>query len=281
MASERVDLHTHSSFSDGALTPQDLVARAAARQVHLLALTDHDTTDGCAAAASASQALGLRFVPGVELTCDWQEREIHVIGLNIDAAAPALTTHCQAVQELRRERVRRMAERLTTAGLPGAALSAAALASSSPTRTHLARALCAQGYAADPEQAFERWLKRGRPGYSPASWPAMQTVISCIIAAGGVAVLAHPHRYQFSGGKLRDLVYHFKQFGGVGIEVSLAGISPGDRDRLAGLARRFELAGSIGSDFHEPDIPWRPLGRFAKLPENITPIMEFLEPVRP
>jgi 3',5'-nucleoside bisphosphate phosphatase len=100
--------------------------------------------------------------------------------------------------------------------------------------------------------------------------------VRCIVAAGGIPVLAHPHRYRVSNGVLRELVSEFKQAGGVGIEVSLAGMGPGDADRAASLARRFELAGSFGSDFHQPDLPWRPLGRFAKLPDGLTPVTVYL-----
>ena len=106
--------------------------------------------------------------------------------------------------------------------------------------------------------------------------PELATAVRCIVDAAGVAVLAHPHRYRVSNGVLRELVEDFKAAGGSGLEVSLAGMGPGDADRAAALARRFDLAGSIGSDFHEPGLPWRPLGRFAKLPDRIMPIMDRL-----
>lgn len=269
----RVDLHTHSHCSDGRLAPAALVALAAQRGVGLLALTDHDTALGCEEARVACELHGIRFVRGVELTAAWREREIHVIGLNIDDAHRPFEAHCARVLELRRERVTAIAQRLSRAGLPGAALAAEALAAAAPTRAHLARGLHARGLAGSVEAAFERWLKRGRPGYVSAQWPALALAVQCIIDAGGVAVLAHPHRYRVSQGVLRELVAEFKAAGGAGLEVSLAGMGPGDADRAATLARRFDLAGSIGSDFHEPGLPWRPLGRFAKLPERITPIM--------
>jgi predicted metal-dependent phosphoesterase TrpH len=276
---QRIDLHTHSNCSDGVLAPAALVALAAQRQVGLLALTDHDTAAGCDAARAACRAHGIGFVPGVELTCLWRGREIHVIGLNIDAAHPPFVAHCALVLELRRQRVAAMGQRLSRAGLPGDDLAAEALAAAAPTRAHLARGLCARGLAASMQAAFDRWLKRGQPGYVAASWPELASAVSCIVAAGGVAVLAHPHRYQVSSGVLRELLAEFKAAGGLGLEVSLAGMGPNDADRLATLARRFDLAGSIGSDFHEPGLPWRPLGRFAKLPERITPIMARLGPI--
>ncbi|HEY4975063.1 MAG TPA: PHP domain-containing protein [Steroidobacteraceae bacterium] len=275
----RIDLHTHSNCSDGVLAPAALVALAAQRQVALLALTDHDTAAGCDAARAACQAHAIGFVPGVELTCLWRGREIHVIGLDIDPAHAPFIAHCATVLELRRQRVAAMGERLSRAGLPGEALAAEALAASAPTRAHLARGLCARGLAASMQAAFDRWLGRGQPGYVAANWPQLAIAVQCIVAAAGVAVLAHPHRYQVSSGVLRELLTEFKAAGGAGLEVSLAGMGPNDADRVATLARRFELAGSIGSDFHEPGLPWRPLGRFAKLPERITPIMARLGPV--
>lgn len=273
MMYQRIDLHTHSNCSDGVLAPAVLVALAAARQVELLALTDHDSAVGCDEARAACEAHGIRFVPGAELTCLWRDREIHVVGLNLDRAHPPFIAHCAAVLELRRQRITAMAQRLSRAGLPGGALAAEALAAAAPTRAHLARGLCSRGLAATVQGAFNRWLKRGRPGYVGAQWPELATAVRCIVDAAGVAVLAHPHRYRVSNGVLRELVEDFKAAGGSGLEVSLAGMGPGDADRAAALARRFDLAGSIGSDFHEPGLPWRPLGRFAKLPDRIMPIM--------
>jgi 3',5'-nucleoside bisphosphate phosphatase len=272
----RIDLHTHSNCSDGVLAPAALVALAAQRKVELLALTDHDTAIGCDAARTACDAHGIRFVPGVELTCLWREREIHVIGLNLDCVHPPFIAHCAALLELRRQRITAMTQRLTRAGMPGEALAAEALAATAPTRAHLARGLCSRGLATTVQAAFDRWLERGRPGYVSAQWPDLATAVRCIVAAAGVAVLAHPHRYRVSSGALRELLADFKSAGGAGLEVSLAGMGPGDADRAATLARRFDLAGSIGSDFHEPGLPWRPLGRFAKLPDRIMPIMACL-----
>jgi len=112
-----------------------------------------------------------------------------------------------------------------------------------------------------------------------AQWPGLAQTVECIAAAGGLAVLAHPHRYPLKAAHLDDLVRDFKAAGGAALEVSLAGMSPAAADRAATLARRHALAGSIGSDFHEPDLPWRPLGRFYKLPDRIEPITTLLGPL--
>jgi len=269
---DRIDLHTHSNCSDGLLGPAALVERAAARQVQLLALTDHDTLAGCEAAKQACAEHDIQFLPGIEMTATWRGREIHVVGLNVAVENDPLQRHTIAVLAQRQRRLREMSLRLTAAGLPGESMGDAALAAAAPTRMHLARELVARGYASDIDAAFKRWLGRGQRAYVPADWPALAAVVTCIAAAGGLAVLAHPHRYQVAHGALRELCAEFKTAGGAGIEVSLAGMSPGDADRAAALARRYQLAGSIGSDFHEPDVPWRPLGRFAKLADRITPI---------
>jgi 3',5'-nucleoside bisphosphate phosphatase len=269
----RVDLHTHSSCSDGTLAPAELAAAAARRSVQWLALTDHDTLAGCAEAAAACAGHGLRFIPGVELTADWKGREVHIVGLSVGAGHAALASHCAAQLERRRRRITAIGARLQACGLPGDALAAELNARQHvPTRMHVARALVAAQQARSPQQAFDRWLGRGQPGHAPAEWPSVAATVQCIVAAGGVPVLAHAHRYKLSNGGLRELCSAFKSAGGLGIEVSLAGISPGDAERAASLARRYDLEGSFGSDFHEPGIPWRPLGRMAKLPDGVRSI---------
>lgn len=273
----RIDLHTHSDCSDGRLSPGELVARALLRQVSCLALTDHDTIAGCAAARAACERSAIRFIPGIELSCSWEERELHVVGLAVDCADPGLEAHCTAQRQLRRSRIQAIGARLEAAGLPGGELAAPALAAPVPTRTHLARALHAGGFARDAAHAFERWLQRGRPGHVRVAFPGLAATIERIRAAGGLAVLAHPARYPLRPSALDALAGEFKALGGSALEVSLPGIAPAAADRVAALARRHGLAGSIGSDFHEPDLPWRPLGRFAKLPDRIESIMSQLD----
>jgi 3',5'-nucleoside bisphosphate phosphatase len=274
---ERIDLHTHSRYSDGTLTPAELCALAAEREVQLLALTDHDTLAGCDEAERCCQDTRVRFLAGVELTTQWRETEVHVIGLRLDRLNAALGKHVTAVQHLRRERIRQIGARLDRKELDGTAMAEAALHQAvAPTRMHLARLLVAGGHVKDPQQAFDQWLGRGRPGFVPSLWPSIEQAAGIISAAGGLAVLAHPHRYRLSNGALRELCGAFKSAGGAGIEVSVAGMSPDEATRAATLARRFDLAGSVGSDFHEPGLPWRPVGRFAKLPDAVVSITERL-----
>jgi predicted metal-dependent phosphoesterase TrpH len=271
---ELIDLHTHSLHSDGTLAPAELVARAAARGVALLALTDHDTTAGLAEARQAATAAGIRFVDGVEITAGWRGQEIHVVGLGIDPASPPLQAHLATLLAVRRARVAAIGERLRrNPRFRDRDLAAGVLREATvPTRTHLARALVAAGDAESTQDAFDRWLGRGKAGHVPQEWPGLDAAIGAITAAGGHAVLAHPHRYKLSSGALGNLCGEFRALGGAGLEVSLPALSPNDSARLARLARSHSLAGSAGSDFHEPGLPWRPLGRFAKLPEGIEPL---------
>jgi predicted metal-dependent phosphoesterase TrpH len=275
MDAERIDLHTHSHHSDGVLSPTQLVELAGQRALRLLALTDHDTTAGCAEAASACEPLGIHFLPGVELTTQWRGREIHVVGLNVDPAEVRFVEHLRDMAARRRRRLGEMCARLSRAGLDGPALEQAiGTTKRVPTRTDLARELVRVGHADTLGAAFDKWLLQGRPGYVVSEWPELGISVARIREAGGEAVLAHPHCYKFSNGVLQELCTVFRDAGGTGIEVSIAGMSPNDASRMATIARRTGLAGSIGSDFHEPGQPWRPLGRFAKLPEGIMPMTE-------
>jgi 3',5'-nucleoside bisphosphate phosphatase len=279
-----IDLHTHSNWSDGVLSPSELVQLAAQRKVEVLALTDHDTTLGLAEAGAACAAAGIRLVPGVEITASWRGQEIHIVGLGIDPEAPALQQHLAQLLRLRRERIAAIGMRLSrspkfaaqdpVAGLVPADVLAAAPV---PTRMHVARAIVALGAAASTQEAFDKFLGRGCAGHVPQEWPGVDAAVGAIRAAGGHAVLAHAHRYKLSGGALRNLCAEFAGWGGSALEVSLPGLSPGDASRLASLARQHSLAGSAASDFHEPGLPWRPLGRFAKLPDGIEPLLSRLK----
>ena len=271
-----IDLHTHSRHSDGVLPPAELVGLAAQRGVSMLALTDHDTTAGLDEARGAAELAGMRFIDGVEITAGWRGQEIHIVGLNLNPQAARLRQHLAVLLEIRRERITAIGARLARHPRlrdAGRDIAAEVLAQPSvPTRAHLARALVAAGVAASTQDAFDRWLGRGTTGHVPQEWPGVDAAIAAIRAANGHAVLAHPQRYKLSAGALGNLCGEFREHGGAALEVSLPSMSPNDADRLARLARAHGLAGSTGSDFHEPGLPWRPVGRFAKLPPGIEPL---------
>jgi len=274
-----VDFHTHSHFSDGVLAPAALVERAHTRGVSTLALTDHDTTAGLAEARAACATHGIHFVSGVELSAQWRHQTIHIVGLQFDEAHAGLQSHLSAVLEQRRSRLADIGDRLEKkARLPGRELATIAAQAHAPTRLHLARLLVERGHARDTQDAFDRWLNRDKAGHVPAEWPALATAMAALRASGALPVLAHPHRYRLSAGGLRELTAAFEQEGGVALEASMAGMSLNDADRIASLCRRFKLHASMGSDFHDPAVPWNPLGRWLKLAAGLVPVTARLKP---
>lgn len=257
------DLHSHTNASDGCLTPVELVERAVACQVQVLAITDHDTVAGLAAAHQVNQALGqpLTLINGVELSTHWHHYDIHVVGLNICPRHVELLSLLQSQQAQREVRARMIGERLTKAGIQGAYEGAQKLAQSSIlSRAHFARWLINEGYASDMKRVFKRYLSRGKTGYVPNQWCSIEEAVTTIHSAGGQAVLAHPCRYQLNRKWLRRLLTHFKEVGGDAIEVIASQQSPQERLLLKQLAQEFGLYASLGSDFHS-ESPYIELGK--------------------
>ncbi len=268
-----IDLHTHSNCSDGALSPSQLVARAAAAGVEVLALTDHDTVAGLEQADHSAGGLGIRFVPGVEISAAWRAQSIHVLGLWIDPAAAQLREELDLQAERRRTRMVKICERLSKAGLPGAELLAAVQAQPGlPTRAHLAHAMVAGGHVGRADDAFRKYLGAGKSANVAADWPALDVVVGWIRAAGGVATLAHPARYTLSAGARRQLLVDFVAAGGAALEVVSGGNGAQHVEAVAAMAVKHGLMGSVGSDFHDPQLTWNPLGRSLKLPDGVTPV---------
>ncbi|HKK23915.1 MAG TPA: PHP domain-containing protein [Pseudohaliea sp.] len=244
-----VDFHTHTTASDGALTPAGLLARARACGIAELAITDHDTLAGYRAAAPLARDLILH--PGVELSCRWSGALIHVVGLGMRVDDPTLTAGLAALDSARRERARIIADRLASRGFPGALAGARAIAGDSQLgRPHFARWLVAAGHLPDEPTAFKRYLGRGKAGDVKALWPELAEVTGWLVAAGGIAVLAHPLHYKFTRMKLRRLVTAFADAGGGALEVLSGRQAAGQATALARLAADFGLAVSVGSDFH-------------------------------
>jgi predicted metal-dependent phosphoesterase TrpH len=268
-----IDLHTHSNCSDGSLTPSELVARAAAAGIEVLALTDHDTVAGIEEAQLCAGRHGLRLVPGVEISATWRAQSIHVLGLWIDPACASLRGELCAQGERRRARMRKICARLAKLGLPGTELLAAVEANPGlPTRAHLANAMVLGGHVNRAEEAFRKYLGAGKPGYFAPEWPALDAVVGWIHCAGGVAALAHPARYSLSAGARRQLLADFKAAGGAALEV-VTGANGGQHvEAVAMLAVKYGFMGSVGSDFHNPQLIWNPLGRSLKLPDCVTPV---------
>ena len=268
----KADLHLHSTFSDGLLAPAAVVDLAADAGVELFALTDHDTVAGLTEARAQCQRRGVRFVAGVELSAAWNAQSIHILGLNVDPQSAPLLEGLEMLRTLRRERLREIGRRLDSKAIPALELVAQIESTHDVvTRRHLARALVARRIAATLPEVFKRFLGRGRPGHLRANYPDTATVVGWIRAANGIAVLAHPLRYALSAGGRRKLLEEFRSCGGEGIEV-VCGTADSQIEPLAELAVRFGFVGSAGSDFHDPQFPWNPPGRLAKLPAQVEPV---------
>jgi len=270
------DLHTHSTASDGSLSPEALVEAAAEAGVEQLALTDHDTLDGLDAARRTA-AGRLVLIPGVEISVTWKKHLLHVVGLDVDPGSVSLAAGLAGLREQRRTRAAEIGARLARHGIPGAEAGARQLAGGGlPGRTHFARWLVAEGKAKHFQAAFKRWLGQGRPGYVATQWAGLETACEWITGAGGVPVLAHPARYRLTRTRMASLLGEFGEAGGAGLEVVRAGADRAEISHLADLAVGFDLAGSVGSDFHEPGRAWQRLGRLAKLPSRVRPVWHHL-----
>lgn len=273
-----VDLHSHSTASDGDLAPAELVAQAAQAGVRMLALTDHDSVAGIEAAQQAARGHGLRLVPGVELSVTWEHRTLHVVGLGIDPYAPALHGGLTLLQQLRERRAHAIAAKVERLGVANAYARAEALAAGGQiTRSHFARLLIDAGLCRDAKRAFHRYLAGGKPAYVATEWPDLEQSLRWIKAARGLAVLAHPRRYTLGTGARGRLMAQFRTLGGDGIEVCCGTSTAAEIQASAREALQHGLAGSVASDFHGRMQPWNRLGGVAALPAGVAPIADRLD----
>lgn len=242
-----IDLHSHSTCSDGSFAPARLIAEAATRGVNTLALTDHDTTAGLDEAEAAAREHGIDFVPGVEITCEVAGTEVHLLGLGIDRSNPQLLEVCADVQMRRRKRFFQMIEKLRAHGVP---LSTEGVEEGvSLARPYLARMLVQQGKVDSYQEAFSRYLKKGCPGFVEHSRIPIKRAIDAIQAAGGVAVLAHPGLYR----KGDECVFEAARQGLDGIECYHSDHNHDTAGHYVSIARKLDLLVSGGADFHGPD----------------------------
>jgi len=273
------DLHSHTTASDGCLTPEALVHRAVEMRVGTLAITDHDTTAAIAPAREeiSRSGLALNLIPGVEISTVWENHEIHIVGLNIDITHPLMCEFLAQQTERRNQRAQLIAERLEKAQIPGALEGAQRLAQGGAvTRGHFARFLVERGKASSIADVFKKYLARGKTGYVPPQWCTIEQAIDVIHHSGGKAVLAHPGRYNLSAKWLKRLVAHFAEHHGDAMEVAQCQQSPNERTQLATLARQHHLWASQGSDFHQP-CPWIELGRKLWLPAGVEGVWQLWE----
>lgn len=267
------DFHTHTRYSDGTLSPAQLVRAAAGAGVRALAITDHDVTDALAEAAPIAKDCGLQLVPGVEISATWSNKTIHVLGLGIDPAHSALQAGLARLRELRDARAEDMGARLAKHGIANALAGARALAAGPIiSRTHFAHFLVKAGHVRELRQAFKQFLAKGKPGYVSQAWAGIDEAVSWIRAAGGRAVIAHPGRYDLGTTALGRLFEDFRAAGGEGIEVISGSHSRDDYHRFAHFAREFGFLASAGSDYHGPENVWLHLGQLPDFPSPCKPV---------
>jgi len=274
MSQLKFDLHCHSNVSDGLLPPEQVAARAHAHGVGVWALTDHDELGGVARARAAAQALGMQHVGGVEISVTWAGQTVHVVGLRIDDTNPALIAGLAATRNGRERRAREIAAGLDKVGICGAYEGALEHVGNPDliSRTHFARHMVERGHCSDTREVFANYLTEGKPGYVPHRWATLAEAVGWILGAGGVAVIAHPGRYQYSPMQFGALFDEFKQLGGAAIEVTTGSHSPEQYEEYAQVARHYGFLASMGSDFHGPGESRLDLGELPPLPRGLTPV---------
>lgn len=271
----RYDLHCHSTYSDGLLTPTEVVQRAAARGVDVLALTDHDEVAGIAEARASAAEAGITLIPAAEISVSWDDdTTLHVVALQVDPAFPPLFEGLRQIRASRDSRARRIADALARAGIAGALEGALRYVTSESliSRSHFARYLVEQGHAKDVKDVFKRFLVPGKPGYVPHAWASMTDALGWITQSGGMPVLAHPGRYRLSPGELRRMIGEFRDAGGRGIEVMSSAHTNAQVAEFCGIARVFGLLASCGSDYHGPGESHLDLGDLPPMPAGVTPV---------
>lgn len=240
------DLHLHSNFSDGTYTPEELVARAASFDLAALALTDHDSVEGCARTQAACAAAGIEFIPGTELTAELEGEELHLLGYFVDPEHPRLRTELEKFQVVRQQRIREMVARLNELHVPLQAEAVFAIANCrSPGRPHVGRALVQAGVCATLDEAFDRFLKKHRPAWVPKFKISALAAIDLIHCAGGLAVLAHPGLNH-----LDHLIEQLVAAGLDGLECFHTKHSTAVSEHYLEIADRHQLLVTGGSDCH-------------------------------
>lgn len=269
-----VDLHMHSTASDGVVGPCELVERGLANGLQLMALTDHDTIDGLAQARQAAMDSRVGFLNGVEISVSWGGETLHLVGLGFDPSQGPLASNLQQLQVSRRERAKDMDAGLQAHGLPSVLNEAMAYAGNPNLigRTHFARALVARGVCHHIQEVFDRFLTPGKPGYVPHQWASLSQALGWIHDSGGLSVLAHPARYKLTDTARWALLQEFMALGGGAIEVSTGSHSHTDTQRYRQISVELGLKASRGSDFHSPTESRCDVGAAPVLPDGCDPV---------
>ena len=273
----RADLHNHSYFSDGVLSPSEVVRLASDAGCDLFSLTDHDTTNGLVDAKLEADKLGLNLVNGVEISAFWRYSAIHIVGLGIDIENDMLQTGLEFNQNLRNDRAKKIALGLWRSGIKDALEKAQKISGGHMlTRTHFAQMLIQEGYCKDMKSVFRRYLSGRKPGGVRVEWKDFDEVIKWIQAAGGKAIIAHPFRYRMTNTKIKKMLIDFKEANGDGIEAVNANSSKEEIYLGNQWSENFNLLTSFGSDFHGWPNQRVQIGNLAALPNNSRAIWSYL-----
>ncbi len=268
-----IDLHCHSTVSDGVLTPTEIVNHAAEKGVRVLALTDHDDVAGLASARLVAETHGMQFINGVEVSVTWRRRTLHIVGLKINPEYAPLVEGLAKIRAGRHTRAEGMAQALEKVGIHGALEGAYEYSKGGIiSRTHFARFLIEKGYAKDTKAVFKHYLVKGKPGYIEHQWASLEDAMAWIIGSGGVAVIAHPGRYDLGRVTMLELMHEFRALGGEAIEVVTGSHTVDQYQEFAKMAKSFDLASSMGSDYHGKGQTYIEMGRLPSLPSNCLPV---------
>jgi len=274
----KYDLHSHTQYSDGSLSVHALIALAIERGISHLAITDHDTVEAHLQLTKTNNSYvneKINIIKGIELSSQWNNMGVHIVGLNIDIHSTAITTAVKHQTQLRIERVKTIAKKLLQRGFPDITQGAMILAGDGQVgRPHIAQHMVDEGLVSSVGQAFNKYLGAGKVGDISSVWPDLECVVEWINAAGGVAVLAHPSRYKMTRTKRRRLMADFSDAGGQAIEVCAGNQVPGVAEEMAAVCDEFGFHASVGSDFHNPDYKWVKLGQYPRLPKACRPVWE-------
>jgi hypothetical protein len=273
----KADLHNHSYFSDGVLSPSEVVWLASDAGCDLFSLTDHDTTEGIAEAQREADKLDLNLINGVEISAFWRNSAIHIVGLGIDIDNDELQTGLEFNQTIRKERAKKIALGLRRSGIKDALEKAQMISGGHMlTRTHFAQMLINEGYCKDMKSVFRRYLTGRKPGGVRVEWKDFDEVIKWIQSAGGKALIAHPFRYRMTNTKIKNMLNDFKLASGDGFEVVNANSSEDEISLADQWSKDFDLLASSGSDFHGWPNQRVQIGNLKELPSTSRAIWSYL-----
>jgi predicted metal-dependent phosphoesterase TrpH len=271
-----VDLHCHSTVSDGVLTPDAIASRAYERGVNIWALTDHDELSGQSLARQTAEQHGMKYLSGVEVSVTWAAKTVHILGLGVDAQDVDLLEGLRQTRAGRADRAKRIGMNLERLGMPGA-FEGARIYAGNPeliSRTHFARYLVEKGYCPNVQAVFDRYLSDQGPAHEPMDWATLERAVTWIRSAGGIAVIAHPGRYDYTELQLGAFFDAFKDCGGQGIEVVTGSHSVEQFSHYAQVARQYGFLASCGSDFHSPQESRHDLGSLPALASDLKPVWQ-------